>query len=82
MLYHGPEGLKEIATEISIKSNSLRICLEKMGLNVLNSEQFDTITIQRNNENWENLMLENGVNLFIDRTTSAFQLTKQLLGLI
>ena len=63
-VYPGPEGLKEIATEISIKSNSLRICLEKMGLNVLNSEQFDTITIQRNNENWENLMIENGVNLF------------------
>ena len=78
-VYHGPEGLKEIATEISIKSNSLRICLEKMGLNVLNSEQFDTITIQRNNENWENLMIENGVNLFyrsdnfsisIDETTT------------
>ena len=76
---------KEIATEISIKSNSLRICLEKMGLNVLNSEQFDTITIQRNNENWENLMIENGVNLFyrsdnfsisIDETTTWSDLDK------
>ena len=84
-VYHGPEGLKEIATEISIKSNSLRICLEKMGLNVLNSEQFDTITIQRNNENWENLMIENGVNLFyrsdnfsisIDETTTWSDLDK------
>ena len=56
-----------------------------MGLNVLNSKQFDTITVQRNNENWENLMLENGVNLFyrsdnfsisIDETTTWSDLDK------
>jgi glycine dehydrogenase len=78
-VYHGPEGLKEIATEISIKANSLRICLENMGLNVLNSKQFDTITIKENSEDWKNLMLENDVNLFyrkenlsisIDETTT------------
>ena len=68
-VYHGPEGLKEIATEISIKANSLRICLENMGLNVLNSKQFDTITIRENSEDWKNLMLENGVNLFYQRKT-------------
>ena len=52
---------------------------------MLNSEQFDTITIQRNNENWENLMIENGVNLFyrsdnfsisIDETTTWSDLDK------
>ena len=84
-VYHGPEGLKEIATEISIKANSLRICLENMGLNVLNTKQFDTITIKGNNEDWENLMLENGVNLFyrkenlsisIDETTTWSDIDK------
>ena len=84
-VYHGPEGLKEIATEISIKANSLRICLENMGLNVLNSKQFDTITIRENSEDWKNLMLENGVNLFyrkenlsisIDETTTWSDIDK------
>ena len=84
-VYHGPEGLKEIATEISIKANSLRICLENMGLNVLNSKQFDTITIRENSEGWKNLMLENGVNLFyrkenlsisIDETTTWSDIDK------
>ena len=84
-VYHGPEGLKEIATEISIKANSLRICLENMGLNVLNSKQFDTITIKENSEDWKNLMLENDVNLFyrkenfsisIDETTTWSDIDK------
>ena len=84
-VYHGPEGLKEIATEISTKANSLRVCLENMGLNVLNSKQFDTITIRENREDWKNLMLENGVNLFyrkenlsisIDETTTWSDIDK------
>ena len=84
-VYHGPEGLKEIATEISTKANSLRVCLENMGLNVLNSKQFDTITIRENSEDWKNLMLENGVNLFyrkenlsisIDETTTWSDIDK------
>ena len=84
-VYHGPEGLKEIAIEIAIKTNSLRNGLEKMGLNVLNSNQFDTITVQTNNENWENLMSDNGINLFyrkdsfsisIDETTTWSDIDK------
>ena len=52
---------------------------------MLNSQQFDTITIQTDNENWENLMLKNGVNLFyrtdnysisIDETTTWSDIDK------
>ena len=38
-----------------------------MGLNVLNSKQFDTITIRENSEDWKNLMLENECQSFLPK---------------
>ncbi len=45
-VYHGPEGLREIAK--SIASNTLRLAtsLRKQGINVVNQSYFDTIRIE------------------------------------
>ena len=84
-VYHGPNGLKEIAQEIRTKTSSLRNCLEKMGLKIVNRNHFDTITISTEDESIKDLMIKNNINLFyrndsisisIDETTSWVQLEK------
>ena len=84
-VYHGPNGLKEIAQEIRTKTSSLRNCLEKMGLKIVNRNHFDTITISTEDESIKDLMINNNINLFyrndsisisIDETTSWVQLEK------
>ena len=84
-VYHGPNGLKEIAQEIRAKAYSLRNCLEKMGFKIVNRNHFDTITISTEDESIKDLMINNNINLFyrndsisisIDETTSWVQLEK------
>ena len=44
-VYHGPEGLTAIATEIRRKTASLAAAVEKLGFRRLNQHFFDTLTI-------------------------------------
>lgn len=44
--YHGPEGLKQIATHIFQSTCTLKSALEELGYTVTNSSFFDTITIK------------------------------------
>ena len=44
--YHGPEGLKNIASEIQNKTNVLGAALKSLGFNLKNDTWFDTITIE------------------------------------
>jgi len=44
--YHGPEGLKEIASDIHLLTQQLSAELSKIGCKALNSYYFDTISIQ------------------------------------
>ncbi|GIV27642.1 MAG: glycine dehydrogenase (aminomethyl-transferring) [Bacteroidia bacterium] len=45
-VYHGPEGLKDIALNIHQNACSLKYHLEKLGYKVLNKLFFDTITFE------------------------------------
>ena len=47
-IYHGPEGLKNIALRVHGLTKLLSIGLEKLGFNVLTKTFFDTITITVN----------------------------------
>ena len=44
-VYHGPEGLTAIATEIRRKTATLAAALDKLGCRILNRNFFDTLTI-------------------------------------
>lgn len=48
-VYHGPEGLQNIAKRIVLLTRSLYEQLKEMGLQVLNNNYFDTLTIRVNN---------------------------------
>jgi glycine dehydrogenase len=44
-VYHGPEGIKAIATDIYMKTAQIKAGIESLGLKVINTHHFDTITI-------------------------------------
>src|SRR5215216_2934878 len=44
-VYHGPEGLKNIAKRISVLADTLAFELEELGYTILNKAYFDTITV-------------------------------------
>jgi glycine dehydrogenase len=44
-VYHGPKGVKSIATRIHTYTHSLRNALVSAGMNVVNSSFYDTLTI-------------------------------------
>jgi glycine dehydrogenase len=45
-VYHGPEGLRKIATRIHLMAETLRTALEKSGLKVSKDPIFDTVKVQ------------------------------------
>ena len=49
-VYHGPEGLQDIAHRIHGKASGIADALKAMGLKVKHEEFFDTLTIEASNE--------------------------------
>lgn len=48
-VYHGPDGLQAIAKRVVLLTRSLQEQLKEMGIQVLNSTFFDTLTLRVNN---------------------------------
>lgn len=49
-VYHGPEGLQDIAHRIHAKASGIADALKAMGIKVKHEEFFDTLTIEASNE--------------------------------
>ena len=62
-VFHGPKGLKEIATSIYNKTNSLRSSMKTAGIKVLNNNCFDTISFSTDISQLEPIALKHKVNL-------------------
>jgi glycine dehydrogenase len=78
-IYHGPEGLKNIATQIHIKAKILAEQLETLGYKQLNTMFFDTIRIDTDNTEMlktvQNLALQAQINFrYIDGRTISIAL--------
>ena len=89
--YHGPEGLKAIATRVHKLTNSLAAGLEKLGCKIENSSSFDTLRVDLGEfrskvitQNAETLGFnlrvidEKTVGISIDETASLGELDKLL----
>jgi glycine dehydrogenase len=62
-VYHGPNGLKAIASEIHSKTATLANALEELGYELVNEKYFDTITIETSEfEKIKSLAEEHGIN--------------------
>ena len=86
-VYHGPEGLKQIAIDVSEKANALKNALSSAGFSVLNESCFDTVSIDADLKILEKVLLEDKINIgyykdsstaviSIDETTSWSQIKK------
>nr|WP_228025200.1 aminomethyl-transferring glycine dehydrogenase [cf. Phormidesmis sp. LEGE 11477] len=71
-VYHGPEGLKAIASRIQQLTSALASGLEKLGYELGNQPVFDTLTIKTGEQTADiiNRALEQQVNLQIDSNTT------------
>lgn len=88
-VYHGPQGLTKIATDIHQKAVYLAGELEKIGFNVKTTQVFDTITVSLpaglNHEIIQSIALaqevnfnyisENELSISLDETTSSADVT-------
>ncbi len=65
-VYHGADGLKEIALRIHHYASDLKLTLENLGFKVSNSHFFDTIHIEIDDDSKKNIIdraLKRGINL-------------------
>ena len=64
VVYHGPNGLKEIAKKIQIKTQTLKETLIEAGFDVQNKNQFDTICFKEESlVNLKKYLEENQINI-------------------
>ena len=71
-VYHGPEGLKNIATRVSELTQSLTQAISELGFSTIYNTYFDTITVQANAATIQPIAEAAGINL---RYTSANQIS-------
>lgn len=63
-VYHGPEGLKYIASQVHKKTVHLSESIEKLGFTQENKLYFDTICIEANSKIVQNIALNNRINFY------------------
>ena len=85
-VYHGPDGLKNIATKVNKTTTTLAKALEKLGFSQTNSTFFDTIVLQAKKNTIKPIAERNEINFYyiddnnisisINETTSLNDLHK------
>ena len=85
-VYHGPDGLKNIATKVNKTTTTLAKALEKLGFSRTNSTFFDTIVLQAQKNTIKPIAERNEINFYyiddnnisisINETTSLNDLHK------
>ena len=84
-VYHGPEGLKQIASKIHGLTKLTKLGLESFGVKVLTETFFDTITVEFEDHNLKTIAEKNKTNFryFGDgRVGISFDETKELVDVI
>ncbi|MEH6769421.1 aminomethyl-transferring glycine dehydrogenase [Maribacter arcticus] len=76
-VYHGPKGLKYIATKIHTTAVTLVEALENLGIYQINSAFFDTITIKADTKKIKPIAEKNEVNfLYVDNGTISIAINE------
>ncbi|GGG28625.1 glycine dehydrogenase (aminomethyl-transferring) [Dokdonia pacifica] len=63
-VYHGPEGLKNIANKVHNAAATLADALEKLGLYQTNTAYFDTIQVKTDSQKVAAIATENNINFY------------------
>ena len=76
-VYHGPEGLKNIALDIHEKAKRLETALNSLGIEQTNTHYFDTLQINVDAVKLRKIALDNEINLFYpDDQTACISLNE------
>ena len=76
-VYHGTEGLKNIALEIHEKAKRLEAALDSLGIEQINAHYFDTLQITVDAAKLKKIALEQEINLFYaDNNTVCISLNE------
>ena len=76
-VYHGPEGLKNIALDIHEKAKKLEVALDSIGIEQSNTHYFDTLQVKVDAEKLQKIALDNEINLFYpDNQTACISLNE------
>ncbi|MBQ0733696.1 aminomethyl-transferring glycine dehydrogenase [Aquimarina celericrescens] len=70
-VYHGPEGLKYIASKVNVLACTLSDALKNLGYKQINSSYFDTISIQANTIKIKEVAEAHEVNFFYPDTETV-----------
>ena len=76
-VYHGPKGLKYIATKVHSSATTLVDILEKLGFYQTNTSYFDTVSIKADSSKVRSIAEKHEVNfLYVDADTIAIALNE------
>ena len=79
-VYHGPKGLKYIATKVHAKASTLADALNKLGVYQTNTAFFDTIVVKADAEKVRAIAEKHEINFFyIDNETISISLNETTL---
>ncbi len=76
-VYHGPKGLKYIASKVHSSAVTLANTLEKIGFEQTNTAFFDTIVVKADAQKVKDIAVQNEVNFYyIDENTVSISLNE------
>jgi glycine dehydrogenase len=79
-VYHGPDGLKYIATKVHAKASTLADALNKLGVYQTNTAFFDTLVVKADAEKVKAIAERHEINFFyIDNETISISLNETTL---
>jgi glycine dehydrogenase len=79
-VYHGPDGLKYIATKVHAKASTLADALNKLGVYQTNTAFFDTLVVKADVEKVKAIAERHEINFFyIDNETISISLNETTL---
>lgn len=79
-VYHGPKGLKYIASKVHAKASTLADALNKLGVYQTNTAFFDTIVVKADAKKVREIAERNEINFFyIDDETISISLNETIL---
>ncbi len=79
-VYHGPEGLKEIASRIHERTNRLACAIEHLGYEIVNDTWFDTLTIKAEESNVKRIFEDKEINLWYEEGTVTVSLDETVMS--
>lgn len=79
-VYHGPEGLKEIANRIHEHTNRLACAVKNLGFEIVNNTWFDTITIKAEESLIKRTFEDKGINLWYEEGTVSVSIDETVMN--